>query len=100
MRFFAHAACIAYGPGESIMLRFPVKTAQRVADCRWSRHVSAGPGFHPDGADPVWVCVRPTRTTVRRPVTEEQCETCPHWEMTVATNTCNTGSDGRKSRCD
>jgi len=66
------------------MLRDPVKTVQTVANCRWSRSVGAAPGFHPDGAERVWVCVRPTATTVRRPVTEEACANCPHWEMNAS----------------
>ena len=54
---------------------------QTIWDCRWSR-----PGYLPNGVETadypaaLWVCVRPTATTVRRPVTEKECETCPHWE--------------------
>ena len=28
----------------------------------------------------VWVCVRPARTTVRRPVAEDECAQCSHWQ--------------------
>jgi hypothetical protein len=31
--------------------------------------------------EPIWVCVRPTATVVRRPVTEEECSNCLRWEM-------------------
>jgi hypothetical protein len=53
---------------------------QTISDCRWSR-----PGYlphgivEPDYPEGLWVCVRPTRTTVRRPVTAEECAQCPHW---------------------
>lgn len=49
---------------------------QTVWDCAWSR-----PGYRLFGVEDhlqpetVWVCVR----TERRNVTEEECETCPHW---------------------
>lgn len=57
------------------------RTPQTVWDCRWSR-----PGYlphgmeQPDQPEGLWVCVRPTRTTVRRPVTNEECAQCPHWQ--------------------
>lgn len=56
-------------------------TLQRIWNCRWSR-----PGYRPNGVaetkqpDGFWVCVRPTRGVVRRPVTEDECATCPHWQ--------------------
>jgi hypothetical protein len=55
-----------------------VAALQTVWDCRWSR-----PGYRLSGVEEtrqpesVWVCVRTGR---RRPVTNEECETCPHWE--------------------
>lgn len=63
------------------MARTATMVMQTIWDCRWSR-----PGYVPggvvDGEDPssLWVCVRPTPTTVRRPVTEEECAICPHWQ--------------------
>lgn len=63
------------------MPRTATMVMQTIWDCRWSR-----PGYLPRGvADAehppgLWVCVRPTETTVRRPVTEEECATCPHWQ--------------------
>jgi hypothetical protein len=58
---------------------------QSVWDCRWSR-----PGYLPDGVsrrpDPegLWVCVRPTDGAARRPISEQECETCPHWQPAFA----------------
>ena len=55
-------------------------TLQTIWDCKWSR-----PGYRLTGVaeahqpESVWVCVR---TGWRRPVTNEECETCPNWEMT------------------
>ena len=63
------------------MTRTATMVMQTIWDCRWSR-----PGYLPNGmADAehpgsLWVCVRPTPATVRRPVTEEECATCPHWQ--------------------
>ena len=54
---------------------------ETLRDCRWSR-----PGYLPDGIPTnehplsLGVCVRPTPAIVRRPVTEEECANCPHWE--------------------
>lgn len=53
-------------------------TFQTIWDCKWSR-----PGYRLFGVDDhlqpekLWVCVR----TGRRDVTEEECESCPHWEL-------------------
>lgn len=64
------------------MARTATMVLQTIWDCRWSR-----PGYLPNGvADedhPAsrWVCVRPTPHVVRRPVTEEECATCPHWQL-------------------
>lgn len=66
------------------MNRGATMVMQTIWDCRWSR-----PGYIPNGIpteeDPfsLWVCVRPTATTVRRPVTEEDCATCPHWQAAL-----------------
>jgi hypothetical protein len=63
------------------MARTTTMVMQTIWDCRWSR-----PGYLPRGVEDsehpasLWVCVRPTGTTVRRPVTEDECATCPHWE--------------------
>ena len=60
------------------MQNISVATLQTVWDCRWSR-----PGYRLTGVDDahqpesVWVCVR---TGTRRGVTNEECETCVHWE--------------------
>lgn len=66
------------------MLRAPVRTMQTIWDCRWSRATNALPASDGRATEPLWVCVRPTATTVRRPVTEEECENCPHWEMNAS----------------
>ena len=63
------------------MLSLPVRIMQTVAGCRWSRQVAPAPGTHLEPTETLWVCVRPTATTVRRPVTEEECATCLRWEM-------------------
>ena len=54
-----------------------IATLQTIWDCRWSRPSYRLIGI-PDQVQPekLWVCVR----TGRRSVTEEECETCPHWE--------------------
>ncbi len=63
------------------MTRTPTMVMQTIWDCRWGR-----PGDLPEGTqrsrDPasLWVCVRPTGRVVRRPVTEAECATCPHWQ--------------------
>ena len=63
------------------MARTATATLQTIWDCRWSR-----PGYLPRGLeepgwpDSLWVCVRPTGGVVRRPVTEAECEHCPHWQ--------------------
>lgn len=55
--------------------------AQTIWECRWGR-----PGYLPHGVvepcwpDGLWVCVRPTPKTVRRPVTEQECATCHRWQ--------------------
>ena len=62
------------------MKSISVATLQTVWDCKWSR-----PGYRLSGVaeahqpESLWVCIRTGR---RRPVTEEECETCPNWEMT------------------
>lgn len=61
------------------MARTAIATLQPVWDCRWSR-----PGHRlsrvSDALQPesVWVCVRDGN---RRNVSEDECETCPHWEL-------------------
>ena len=58
---------------------------QPVWDCRWSRN-----GYHLTGVsdrqqpEGEWVCVR---EGARRPVTDVECRTCPHWELTPGTRT-------------
>ena len=63
------------------MLPPPVRIIQTVAGCRWSRQAAPPPGTHLEPAETLWVCVRPTATTVRRAVTEEECANCLRWEM-------------------
>ena len=66
------------------MAREATMVMQPIWDCRWSRL-----GYFPSGiatSEPSslpWVCVRPTATTVRRPVTEEECATCPYWQAAL-----------------
>ena len=54
-------------------------------DCRWIQ-----PGYHLSRVsedkqpESLWVCVRPTPTGDRRPVTEEECANCPRWEAEPA----------------
>ena len=60
------------------MTRTATMTLQTTWDCRWSR-----PGYRLTGVEEaeqpeaVWMCVR---TGHRRPVTDEECATCPLWE--------------------
>ena len=67
------------------MARTATMVMQTIWDCRWSR-----PGYLPDGIATsehpaaLWVCVRPTPATVRRPVTENECANCPHWQAAFA----------------
>ena len=55
-----------------------VASLQTIWDCKWSR-----PGYRLIGIEDhlqpekLWVCLR---TGERRGVTEEECESCPHWE--------------------
>jgi hypothetical protein len=57
--------------------RLATATLQTIWDCRWSRLDPRA--FDVDELQPVnpWVCVR---RGDRRPVTEEECESCPYWE--------------------
>jgi hypothetical protein len=58
---------------------------QPVWDCRWSRN-----GYHLTGVadaqqpEGEWVCVR---EGARRNVSDEECRTCPHWELTPGSHT-------------
>jgi hypothetical protein len=63
------------------MLPPAVRILQTVAGCRWSRPAVAAPGTHLEPTEAPFVCVRPTATAVRRPVTEDECATCLRWEM-------------------
>jgi hypothetical protein len=60
------------------MIKTAIATKQPAWECKWSR-----PGVRLAGLDDslqpetTWVCVR---TGARRPVTDERCEQCPHWE--------------------
>jgi hypothetical protein len=63
------------------MLHPETRTLQTVAGCRWSRPGYRRPGTPVDETEPLWVCVRPTATIVRRPVAEEECANCLRWEM-------------------
>jgi hypothetical protein len=61
------------------MSRIAIATLQTVWDCRWSR-----PGFRLSGVkeslqpESVWICVR---TGTREPVSNDQCESCAHWQL-------------------
>ena len=63
-------------------MRTCVATFQTVWDCRWSR-----PGHRVVGVDESqqpesrWVCIYNGQ---RRPVRDEECETCDHWQRTDA----------------
>jgi hypothetical protein len=56
----------------------PVPPIQTIWDCYWSR-----PGYRltgvPDRHQPesLWVCIRSGK---RRPVSDEECADCGHWE--------------------
>ena len=56
-----------------------IATLQPVWDCRWSRpgHRLSGveDALQPESA---WVCVHDGD---RRNVTEDECQTCPHWQL-------------------
>jgi len=62
------------------MSKVSVATLQTVWDCRWSR-----PGYRLTGVDDsqqpesIWVCIH---TGHRRPVSNEECETCHDWQLT------------------
>ena len=74
------------------MAKTAVATLQTIWDCRFSR-----PGFRLSGVkeelqpESVWVCVR----TQRRPVTEAECEGCPHWEYDDHMNGCGQNGSER-----
>ena len=65
------------------MNRTATMTKQTIWDCRFS-----SPGHRLTGVsdamqpEPIWVC---GRTGVRRSVTDEECEECPHWEKEEVT---------------
>jgi hypothetical protein len=62
-----------------------IATMQAVWDCRWSRLGQRLTGV-PEALQPesTWVCVREGE---RRNVCEEECLTCPYWEMEPAEST-------------
>ena len=72
---------------EIAMARTATMVMQTIWDWRWGR-----PGYVPMGVgvaeldrdEGLWVCVRPTPRTVRRPVTEGECATCPYWQAAFA----------------
>jgi hypothetical protein len=59
-----------------------ITTLAAVWDCRWSR-----PGYRLTGVadaqqpETTWVCVHEGE---RRPVIDEECATCPHWQQDEA----------------
>jgi hypothetical protein len=61
------------------MARTAIATLQPVWDCRWSR-----PGHRLSGVEDrlqpesAWVCVHDGD---RRNVTEDECQTCPNWQL-------------------
>ncbi|HEX5110207.1 MAG TPA: hypothetical protein VFV95_17270 [Vicinamibacterales bacterium] len=61
------------------MARTAIATLQPVWDCRWSRpgHRLSGvsDALQPESA---WLCVRDGN---RRNASEDECQTCPHWEL-------------------
>ena len=61
-----------------------IATLQTIWDCRWSRPARALFAVDDCKTDALWICVRPTATVVRRPVTEEECEKCPHGELNAS----------------
>jgi hypothetical protein len=65
------------------MARTTVMTLQTIWDCQWSRPARPA-GVMQEPLDGLWVCVRPQGNLVRRPVIEEECAACPHWQATLS----------------
>ena len=66
---------------EEPMAHTAVAALQAPWDCKWTRlayRQSGIPEYQPP--DPrLWVCVR--EPAAPRPVAEQDCDGCPHWEM-------------------
>ena len=81
-RVGAHHSMTEYQTtGQEIRMVVFATVMQTIWDCSWSRAPYLPGGIvsseHPAS---LWVCVRPTAKTVRRPVKEEECANCPHWQ--------------------
>ena len=61
------------------MSRVLVVEKQTIWDCRWSRpgYGVIGTPLHPH-QERLWLCVR--RPHAERVISEEECETCSHWQ--------------------
>ena len=61
------------------MARTAIATLQTAPDCRWSRlgHRLSGVA-EAQQPETTWVCAR---EGIRRDLREEECATCPHWEL-------------------
>jgi hypothetical protein len=63
------------------MPRTAIATLQTIWDCRWSRPAYRVQGvaeqFQPETR---WVCIRGCE---RQCITEEECEVCPDWELSL-----------------
>jgi hypothetical protein len=61
------------------MSRTAVATLQTIWDCRWSRPGTCAAGVEEElQPETRWICIRGRE---RRCVTEEECESCPDWEL-------------------
>jgi hypothetical protein len=64
---------------ETAMARTAVATLQTAPDCRWSRLGHRLNGVAEEKQpETTWVCVR---EGIRRDLREDECATCPHWEL-------------------
>ena len=60
-----------------------IATPETAAGCKWSRvgfRQSGLPAYALTAAEPMWVCVRDS-SAPPRPVTDIDCDGCPHWEQ-------------------
>jgi hypothetical protein len=64
---------------EAVMSATRIAVVQTPWDCKFTRYGYRLSGVREtDQPESIWMCVRDGE---RRPVTEDDCEDCPHWEM-------------------